>query len=338
MAMYGVARNLQKREMRHMSMPIPCQGRQDPPANRTAKHSATAALRPSTMWKRRDSPPLSHLQRIEARVRILVATGALRVGARALVPVLTQLAMVVWSTLHSLGASTHVCYVAYAVAIMLLSLQGTLDMALYYIFDTHSDAASHASLPYYFFPQHSSIRHLPATASSQQFWCRRSSDRKHATPMRTSSSSNPHRSAYKHPLQSAHHRSFSLSPGYDSALRKFTFNADSLNMRRAHNRTSNAMQSDTLHGSEHMAWSHIDTSSALSMRAVDTISVSQYSTHQQASFLATPRMQMPGTRPMPVLTGWEEVDLEDAASSPTDRSQDYATPDGTPCPSASPPD
>ncbi|KAJ2409102.1 hypothetical protein GGF41_006613, partial [Coemansia sp. RSA 2531] len=79
------------------------------------------------------------MQRIERRVHMLVATGALRVATRAMVPLVTQLCMVVWSTLHSINASDGVLTKVYAAAILLLSTQGLLDMALYHIFDTQAD-------------------------------------------------------------------------------------------------------------------------------------------------------------------------------------------------------
>ncbi|KAJ2027758.1 hypothetical protein GGI08_009858, partial [Coemansia sp. S2] len=86
------------------------------------------------------------MQRIERRVHMLVATGALRVATRAMVPLVTQLCMVVWSTLHSINASDGVLTKVYAAAILLLSTQGLLDMALYHIFDTQADN-SDVSLP-----------------------------------------------------------------------------------------------------------------------------------------------------------------------------------------------
>ncbi|KAJ1940899.1 hypothetical protein GGF37_003783, partial [Kickxella alabastrina] len=100
----------------------------------------------------RQHKPHGQMQRIERRVHTLVATGALRVAMRAMVPLLTQLCMVIWSTMHSLiPVSSNKDSVLYAVAILLLSLQGLLDMALYFIFDTHSHT-SEVSLPSYNYP------------------------------------------------------------------------------------------------------------------------------------------------------------------------------------------
>ncbi|KAJ1853296.1 hypothetical protein GGH12_004631 [Coemansia sp. RSA 1822] len=82
------------------------------------------------------------LHRIEQRIHVLISAGALRVGMRATVPLLTQLPLVIWSTLHT----TNDPQLMYAVAILMLSIQGLLDMMLYYIFDTQNDAAR-VSLP-----------------------------------------------------------------------------------------------------------------------------------------------------------------------------------------------
>ncbi|KAJ1883262.1 hypothetical protein LPJ57_000275 [Coemansia sp. RSA 486] len=107
------------------------------------------------------------IQRIERRVHTLVATGALRVATRAMVPLVTQLCMVIWSTTHSLlpepairdGSGDSSDSVLYSVAILLLSLQGILDMALYFIYDTHSDA-SEVSLPTSAYPMLASSHHV----------------------------------------------------------------------------------------------------------------------------------------------------------------------------------
>ncbi|KAJ1726562.1 hypothetical protein LPJ72_006298, partial [Coemansia sp. Benny D160-2] len=79
------------------------------------------------------------MQRIERRVHRLVTTGAVRVAARALVPLLTQLCMVVWSTMHSGSQNQQIQDALYPAAIILLSLQGLLDMMLYYVFDTQAN-------------------------------------------------------------------------------------------------------------------------------------------------------------------------------------------------------
>ncbi|KAJ1641786.1 hypothetical protein LPJ64_006288 [Coemansia asiatica] len=101
------------------------------------------------------------IQRIERRVHTLVATGALRVATRAMVPLVTQLCMVIWSTMHSLlpEPDSEKDPVIYSVAIILLSLQGIIDMALYFIYDTHSDA-SEVSLPSSAYPMLASSHHV----------------------------------------------------------------------------------------------------------------------------------------------------------------------------------
>ncbi|KAJ2354938.1 hypothetical protein GGF43_002977 [Coemansia sp. RSA 2618] len=82
---------------------------------------------------------VGQLHRIEQRIHVLISTGALRVAMRALVPLLTQLPLVIWSTIHT---QTGGAYTVYVCAILLLSTQGLLDMMLYYIFDTQNDAPS----------------------------------------------------------------------------------------------------------------------------------------------------------------------------------------------------
>ncbi|KAJ2902694.1 hypothetical protein GGI21_004524, partial [Coemansia aciculifera] len=96
--------------------------------------------------RRKRSEAQGQIQRIERRVHVLVATGALRVATRAMVPLVTQLCMVVWSTMHSIDVSESTQSKVYAAAILLLSTQGLLDMALYHIFDTQADN-SDISLP-----------------------------------------------------------------------------------------------------------------------------------------------------------------------------------------------
>ncbi|KAJ2469233.1 hypothetical protein GGI03_000495 [Coemansia sp. RSA 2337] len=308
------------------------------------------------------------MQRIERRVHMLVATGALRVATRAMVPLVTQLCMVVWSTLHSLNASDGVLTKVYAAAILLLSTQGLLDMALYHIFDTQADnsdvslpsgippssynnagsssGASGGKAPNSFAPhsQHrfhqpslvylhadavytprashdrrpSSNWHDPYYHHHRQHYYqqqpqsqqpqpqqphghhRLSAEGKHRT-MNPGAPSHHHsrgRSAHHHGGR-YHQRSISLT-SVGSADRRFVFNVDSLNIRRA-DRTSNAMQSDTLHdGSDCVAWSHMDA-----LSAHDASSISQFSA-------SGPHVQH---HHQPVLSGWEEADLEESPRS-----------------------
>ncbi|KAJ2830510.1 hypothetical protein IWW50_000237 [Coemansia erecta] len=137
-----------------------------PPTLHAARPSTLHASRPPTLAKpptlhasRPPPPPLpllctntttrplhtnsersfGQLHRIEQRIHVLISTGALRVAMRALVPLLTQLPLVIWSTIHT---QTGGAYTVYVCAILLLSTQGLLDMMLYYIFDTQNDAPS----------------------------------------------------------------------------------------------------------------------------------------------------------------------------------------------------
>ncbi|KAI8320547.1 hypothetical protein GQ54DRAFT_305451 [Martensiomyces pterosporus] len=335
----------------------------------------------------------SHIQRVERRVKLLVATGALRVGTRALVPLLTQLGMVVWSTLQATGVHQQSRETAYAVAALLLSMQGTLDMALYYIFDTQMDT-SDASLSYYFPP--SSHRNIFATGNSssrmeflhsgsflhhpqqqqqvqqlrrpslihlqsdvyyvdrrlsdcqppinphryhqhhnhhnRQYGLGISLDRKHQRQQQSqlaqSAAANSTAPSSQAATPAFHRRSLSLvsvnvrrgtgngsstSGGVaDAAGQKFTFNVDSLNMRRI-NRSSNAMQSDTLNGSDNMAWSHLDDS-GMSVRG-DTASILQYSPIRGGAPVPHHR------HIMPVLNGWEEVELEETSPPASELAQ-----------------
>ncbi|KAJ1901857.1 hypothetical protein LPJ66_000468 [Kickxella alabastrina] len=283
----------------------------------------------------RQHKPHGQMQRIERRVHTLVATGALRVAMRAMVPLLTQLCMVIWSTMHSLiPVSSNKDSVLYAVAILLLSLQGLLDMALYFIFDTHSHT-SEVSLLSYNYPVFSPSHPAHAMSNGKNG---RSPDasctRAHRPSLQnlpgdvyygSSMSCDSHDAHLKHHLyycqqqqQQQQHRQMQSSEDIsgdniggktvraainattNAADRKFTFNIDSLNIRRV-DRTSNAMQSDTLHGSDSMAWSHID---GLSMRdAKSSISI--------LSATAPAHNQ----HHRPILNDWEEIELEDIAHS-----------------------
>ncbi|KAJ2403226.1 hypothetical protein GGI23_000095 [Coemansia sp. RSA 2559] len=359
------------------------------------------------------------IQRIERRIHRLLTTGAVRVATRALVPLITQLCMVAWSTMHSLGNSTTAASrqihrsvkdgeedAMYAAAVILLSLQGLLDMFLYYAFDTQanvsevslqsyfpsanrqygsdkdattaaasgvrgffdrSSAMSYAQqqpslmhLPgdiyysgsrYSYDTQHQ-LKHLPSSIyrksplDQQHFFPHHRAAHHnccfHHKPSLTSLTGNGNgtssftsdqlhgRWATGTPQQPQGHQQqqqqswqiHSRSASTDSSNngRKFAFSTDSLNIRRIADRTSNAMQSDTLNGSDCVAWSHMD---ALSIQ--DANSISQFSTtgppsHQQQ------QQQQQGHNPhvtnyrpfscqhMPVLNGWEEADLEEHGS------------------------
>ncbi|KAJ2851640.1 hypothetical protein IWW36_000963 [Coemansia brasiliensis] len=111
----------------------------------TAAPVAGAAVLDDSYKPVSNSMPRStgQLQRIEQRIHVLIATGALRVGMRAMVPLLTQLPLVAWSSSYTVQPHTHLLYI---VAILLLSTQGLLDMMLYYIFDTQNDQPT-VSLP-----------------------------------------------------------------------------------------------------------------------------------------------------------------------------------------------
>ncbi|KAJ2731628.1 hypothetical protein IW152_004394 [Coemansia sp. BCRC 34962] len=322
------------------------------------------------------------MQRIERRVHMLVATGALRVATRAMVPLVTQLCMVVWSTLHSINASDSVQTKVYSAAILLLSTQGLLDMALYYIFDTqaeNSDVSLPSGIPLssfnnagsssggsggkaprsfaphsqYRYRHQSSLAYLhadvvytprashdrrpssnwhdphynhrrqhyyqqqpqpqqPQPQSQQQQQRPQLSQQSHGHHRLSADGKyktiNPGETLHHHSCgQSGHHhsggryhqRSISLTSA-GSADRRFVFNIDSLNIRRA-DRTSNAMQSDTLHdGSDCVAWSHMDA-----LSAHDASSISQFSA-------SGPHVQH---HHQPVLSGWEEADLEESPRS-----------------------
>ncbi|KAJ2330292.1 hypothetical protein GGH92_009588, partial [Coemansia sp. RSA 2673] len=95
-------------------------------------------------------------------------------------------------------------------------------------------------------------------------------------------------------------RSISLTSVESGGEQRFVFNVDSLNIRRA-DRTSNAMQSDTLHdGSDCVAWSHMDGLSAHDARCSSQFSA-PHGTQQHR---------------YPVLSGWEETDMEEFPSPP----------------------
>ncbi|KAJ2519128.1 hypothetical protein GGI11_002663 [Coemansia sp. RSA 2049] len=115
---------------------------------RARPHHESASSSPSTASHHHRR---GQMQRIERRVHRLVTTGAVRVAARALVPLLTQLCMVVWSTMHSGSQHQQIQDALYPAAIILLSLQGLLDMMLYYVFDTQANV-SEISLQSYFPP------------------------------------------------------------------------------------------------------------------------------------------------------------------------------------------
>ncbi|KAJ1963055.1 hypothetical protein GGI12_002281 [Dipsacomyces acuminosporus] len=291
----------------------------------------------------------SHLQRVENRVKLLVATGALRVATRALVPLLTQLCIVIWSTIHAVGMQQDSQEISYAIAVILLSLQGTLDMVLYYVFDTRVEEPD-TGLPNHF-PQASNLNLATVTSNSSNAYIEQQNQVRppslahlrngvHSTK-RTSAGAQLYSSHCSHHglgIQcenrriSGHYQfhetsglvarpqtpSFARLPYSKRPLsrrsadtghgsngepgmleQKFMFNTDSLNICKA-SRTSNAMQSDTLNGSEHIEWSQMD-SCGISMHC-DTTRASQYS-----GTGAQHRRSM-----VPVLSGWEEVELEDA--------------------------
>ncbi|KAJ2076654.1 hypothetical protein H4R24_005579 [Coemansia sp. RSA 988] len=313
------------------------------------------------------------IRRIEQRVHVLIATGALRVATRAMVPLITQLAMVVWSTSYSLGLLRASRGLLYTTAILMLSTQGLLGMMLYYIFDTQSDAST-ISLPSYMphpedsnnvsaAPQAShhafvdgrsrrrvSQPNASATAAAHQSLSHLQNDvyyvphasyerQKSHSQYKTSCSSGsrrcfchtqqppnrqqrePTHSQYRHyyngmrmsldqdnPLlvprncwgskarAGSQQRSVSLGSVRTGDHNPLS-NIEGLNIRRV-DRTSNAMQSDTLNGSECVAWSHLDTQSTF-----DDASVSRFST-------TAPLTQ----HHRPVLNGWEETDLEESDS------------------------
>ncbi|KAJ2813070.1 hypothetical protein H4S07_000951, partial [Coemansia furcata] len=268
--------------------------------------------------KRRETQ--GQIQRIERRVHMLVATGALRVATRAMVPLVTQLCMVVWSTMHALNAPSGVLTKVYIAAILLLSTQGLLDMALYHIFDTQADN-SDVSLPSYnngstsgsgggkvtsFVPQRypqSSFIYAENTPRASQDGQQPSSHWHDAyyRPLaaRVSAEGKRRAMAAHHGRRPGHQRSISLTSAAGGG-RQFVFNVDSLNIRRA-DRTSNAMQSDTLHdGSDCVAWSHMDA-----LSAHDASSISQFSATAAA----------PHTQHHPVLSGWEEAEESPRSSS-----------------------
>ncbi|KAJ2609081.1 hypothetical protein H4S08_004201 [Coemansia sp. RSA 1365] len=321
--------------------------------------------------KGRGRTAVGQIRRIEQRVHVLIATGALRVATRAMVPLITQLTMVVWSTLYSLGLLYTSHGSLYMTAILLLSTQGLLGMMLYYIFDTQSDAST-ISLPNY--TSHSKGNNsTPAVVPTGNHYAflggiggKRVSPPSGRVPARQSQSY-PHNDVYyaprasyerKKPLsqykpccnstgqycyhtqqqqsrqqrESIHNQyrqyynEIRMSLDQDNPLLAAQYrwgskasagthrhsvsiasarssdnipvsNIEGLNMRRA-NRTSNAMQSATLNGSDCAAWSHLDTQSTF-----EDGSVSRFST------------SMPLTQHhRPVLNGWEENDMEEADS------------------------
>ncbi|KAJ2005472.1 hypothetical protein GGI04_002237 [Coemansia thaxteri] len=282
----------------------------------------------------------SQMQRIERRVRMLVATGALRVATRAMVPLVTQLCMVVWSTMHSVNASMSSQSSVYAAAILLLSTQGILDMALYHIFDTQSDTsdislasvvplssynnsgssgsggkapaaschALHSAHHHYHYHQPSLV-HLqgdvvytprashdrPPSSSWHDPYHHNRQQQQQQQPIKNHLGHHHH---HQNPLP--HQRSISLTSVESGGEQRFVFNVDSLNIRRA-DRTSNAMQSDTLHdGSDCVAWSHMDGLSAHDARCSSQFSA-PHGTQQHR---------------YPVLSGWEETDMEEFPSPP----------------------
>ncbi|KAJ2869009.1 hypothetical protein GGI22_000516 [Coemansia erecta] len=306
------------------------------------------------------------IQRIERRIHRLLTTGAVRVATRALVPLITQLCMVAWSTMHSLGNSTTAASrqihrsvkdgeedAMYAAAVILLSLQGLLDMFLYYAFDTQANV-SEVSLQSYFpsanrqygsdkdattaaasgvrgffdrssamsyAQQQPSLMHLPGDIyySGSRYSYDTQHQLKHLPSSIYRKSPLDQQHFFPHHRAAHHNCCFHHKP----SLTSLTGNGNgtsSLNIRRIADRTSNAMQSDTLNGSDCVAWSHMD---ALSIQ--DANSISQFSTtgppsHQQQ------QQQQQGHNPhvtnyrpfscqhMPVLNGWEEADLEEHGS------------------------
>ncbi|PIA14611.1 hypothetical protein COEREDRAFT_16749 [Coemansia reversa NRRL 1564] len=321
--------------------------------------------------KGRGRAAAGQIRRIEQRVHVLIATGALRVATRAMVPLITQLTMVVWSTLYSLGLLYTSHGSLYMTAILMLSTQGLLGMMLYYIFDTQSDAST-ISLPNY--TSHSKgNNNTPATVPTGNHYAflsgmggkrvsppsggapahqlqnrphndvyyvpRASYERKkplsqyksccnstgqycyhtqqQQSRQQTESIHNQYRHYYNEMRMSldqdnsllvtqhrwgpkAYASTYRHSDSIASARSSDHIpvsNIEGLNVRLA-NRTSNAMRSDTLNGSECVAWSHLDTQSNF-----DDGSVSRCST------------SMPLTQHhRPVLNGWEENDMEETDS------------------------
>ncbi|KAJ2214864.1 hypothetical protein IW140_004224 [Coemansia sp. RSA 1813] len=371
------------------------------------------------------------MQRIERRVRRLVTTGAVRVATRALVPLITQLCMVAWSTMHSLdNAAGSVAKQLhhkeedgmYAAAAILLSLQGFLDMLLYYVFDTQANV-SEVSLQSYFPPptnahystdkdaagaasvgvrgffnrsslsythhQHQpslmhlpgdiyysgsqydiqqQLRHVPSSIyrksplDQQHFFPHHRAQHNccfHHKPSLTSLAGNsggassfvpdhlhgrwtagtPQQQQPQRQQQWQFHSRPASSASEDSSNngRKFAFSTDSLNIRRIADRTSNAMQSDTLNGSDCMAWSHMDALSIQDVNSISQLSTAgppppagnlvpapythQHQQQQQQQLLLQQghNSHVTSYRPfsyqhMPVLNGWEEADLEEHGS------------------------
>ncbi|KAJ2322248.1 hypothetical protein IWW52_000201 [Coemansia sp. RSA 2704] len=99
------------------------------------------------------------LRRIEERIQVLIATGAMRVAMRAMVPLLTQLPLVAWSSVYAGGR--HRAHSLYMAATLALSIQGLLDMMLYYIFDTQNDAPT-LSMPSHYAQTPRSVSHIAA--------------------------------------------------------------------------------------------------------------------------------------------------------------------------------
>ncbi|KAI9504869.1 hypothetical protein BX070DRAFT_221042 [Coemansia spiralis] len=331
------------------------------------------------------------MQRIERRVHRLVTTGAMRVAARAMVPLITQLIMIAWSTMHSLDVMDSRQDSMYIAATILLSLQGSLDMLLYYVFDTQADA-SEISLQSYFPPstniQHTEaakglrpslnnqpslmhlpgdiyygssydiqqLRHVPSSVNTkspmdQQHFFPQYQDyhRFHQLRQKQSHSSlnanlpadymhrhyqgmGQHMLGPMHGQQqqqqqqrSFHHRSAS-STSLGSGERKFTFNVDSLNIRRAVDRTSNAMQSDTLNGSDCVAWSHMDGLSVHEANSISHMSTAAFPAtygqqYQQNQQNHTQNHRHYSYQHMPVLNGWREAESEEHGSPNNEESK-----------------
>ncbi|KAJ2774571.1 hypothetical protein IWQ56_000523 [Coemansia nantahalensis] len=299
-----------------------------------AKDEHTASAKQTGGSSTRDASA-RHMRRIERRVHMLISTGAMRMAARSVVPFATQLAMVVWSTVYAAnrGASSHPAL--YAAAILLLSTQGLLDMMLYYIFEMQPDE-SVASLPGF---SSTTLSGASAGASARDNWsgsrptnqwasaahlprdARRDSGRSYAAHRALPpyyccgcpgcQRPSQDQSCYRRTSSRLHHQPQPLLlAGKPGAPRRSStggngdpwplFALEPLIFRRA-DRSSNAMQSDTLHGSDCAAWSHMD---ALSL--CDSACASRFSTPA-----APPQPRLP------VLNGWGEGDSEDASPRPS---------------------
>lgn len=191
------------------------------------------------------------MKQIERRVHALVAIGAVRVGSRALVPLITHAIMVVWSTLHSINALASIQSHLYAAAIILFSLQGLLDMALYFYFDTQSDASEmalpsanttstgiHTQQPQ---PQPQPQPPVPIQTANGLY----------SYDMDWQASSNWQYMYHLPRMTMAERRGYMSNGTATNEANQFAFNTDSLNIHRL-DRTSNARQSDTLRGSDCM--------------------------------------------------------------------------------------